>query len=320
MSVWTVSQRFSHLQWRRLFKKFWVRSTTIADFGSSFRKILFPVTLVCCILCTISYGSNAMDQRSGDDWFSGWCFRHQQGDQMPNFEVLDVRDAQHWNWIESSINLTSGKESVWRNNRPRSRIVFFAEDRLLTWSSSTSGSVKSMILSRIMVTYSLLLFEMIFRNSIQSGTEFYCLWRKSHLTTFLKNCTNLEYESLRNSSPYWNCMILKIHQKKTRPDDYKLKTMMKRIIEQEIRNKNFGSRNGNFWEEHRDQESRNNSVYKEFLEIVGNGSPTGSVLMDIIAVSDTMLISVESYPIKSVSEFFHAAEWAKIIETPKSQG
>ena len=30
------SQRFSHLQWRRLFQELWGRPTTIADFGSSF--------------------------------------------------------------------------------------------------------------------------------------------------------------------------------------------------------------------------------------------------------------------------------------------
>ena len=36
-----------------------------------------------------------------------------------------------------------------------------------------------------------------------------------------------------------------------------------------------------------------NSVYKEFLEIVGNGSSTGSVLEETIAVSATISISVE---------------------------
>ena len=36
MPVWTVSQKFSHLQWRRLFKELWSRPTTTADFGSSF--------------------------------------------------------------------------------------------------------------------------------------------------------------------------------------------------------------------------------------------------------------------------------------------
>ena len=39
---------------------------------------------------------------------------------------------------------------------------------------------------------------------------------------------------------------LETHQKKLRPDYHRLKTMVKRSIEQEIRNKNFGSRNGNF--------------------------------------------------------------------------
>ena len=36
-----------------------------------------------------------------------------------------------------------------------------------------------------------------------------------------------------------------------------------------------------------------NSVYKEFLDIVGNGSPTGSVPEETIAVSVTISISVE---------------------------
>ena len=36
-----------------------------------------------------------------------------------------------------------------------------------------------------------------------------------------------------------------------------------------------------------------NSVYKEFLETVGNGSPTGIVLEETIAVSATISISVQ---------------------------
>ena len=39
---------------------------------------------------------------------------------------------------------------------------------------------------------------------------------------------------------------LETHQKKLGPDYHRLKTMVKRSIEQEIRNKNFGNRNGNF--------------------------------------------------------------------------
>ena len=81
MSVWTVSQKFCHLQWRRLFKELWGRPTTTADFGSSFRQI--PYTSYVCMLedkiqdrglylFTMSYGCHALDQRSGVGWFSGW--------------------------------------------------------------------------------------------------------------------------------------------------------------------------------------------------------------------------------------------------------
>ena len=39
---------------------------------------------------------------------------------------------------------------------------------------------------------------------------------------------------------------LEIHQKKAGPDFHRLKTMVKRSIEQDLRNKNFGARNGNY--------------------------------------------------------------------------
>ena len=70
---------------------------------------------------------------------------------------------------------------------------------------------------------------------------------------------------------------LETHQKKLGPDYHRLKTMVKRSIEQEIRNKNLGSGmeilRRTPWSRIREQ----NSVHKEFLEIVGNGKPTGSV-------------------------------------------
>ena len=67
-------KKFSHLQWRRLFKELWSRPTTTAAFRSSFRQI--PYTSYACLLedkiqdrgmylFTISYGSYALDQRSG---------------------------------------------------------------------------------------------------------------------------------------------------------------------------------------------------------------------------------------------------------------
>ena len=70
---------------------------------------------------------------------------------------------------------------------------------------------------------------------------------------------------------------LEIHQK-LGPDYHRLKTMVKRSIEQDIRNKNFGTQKWKLWEERPWSRIREqNSVYKEFLEVVGNGKPTGSV-------------------------------------------
>ena len=52
-----------------------------------------------------------------------------------------------------------------------------------------------------------------------------------------------KYESLRNSRPYWS---VEIRQKKAGPDCHRMKTMVKRSIEQNLRLKNLEARNGNF--------------------------------------------------------------------------
>ena len=52
-----------------------------------------------------------------------------------------------------------------------------------------------------------------------------------------------ESEKLKTVLELYN---MEIHQKKTVPDYHRLKNMVKRSIEQEIRNKTFGNRIGNF--------------------------------------------------------------------------
>ena len=70
--------------------------------------------------------------------------------------------------------------------------------------------------------------------------------KKIPLDDILEGLSKLkEYESLRNSRPYWNCMTWRFIKKKIGLDYHILKTMVKRSIEQDIRNKNFGARNGN---------------------------------------------------------------------------
>ena len=81
-----------------------------------------------------------------------------RGIRMPDFEVCSMRRLlQHW--TESSIIPDSRERSVWRNKKPQKRTVSFVEDRSLTWSTNTSGSLEPMILSRIMPTYSQLFFR-----------------------------------------------------------------------------------------------------------------------------------------------------------------
>ena len=52
-----------------------------------------------------------------------------------------------------------------------------------------------------------------------------------------------EFEKLKTVLELYD---LETHQKKLGPDYHRLKAMVKRSIEQEIRNKNFGARSGNF--------------------------------------------------------------------------
>ena len=260
MPIWTVSQRFSHLQWRRLFKELWGRPTTTADFGSSFRPILYTSQFACWKIrfktevCTCSqFPTEAMQwiNRSGDGWFSGRFLKSSlsvRGIRMPDFEVLDAKIASGLHRIirersVSSIILTSKEESVWRNKKHKKRTVSFAVGRLLTWSTNTSGSLEPMILSKITPTYSLSFYEMtIFRNALRSGMEFYCHWRKSHLTTSWKDCTKVS-EKLKTVLELYD---LEIHQKKLGSDYHRFKAMVKRIIEQHLRIKNFEARNGNY--------------------------------------------------------------------------
>ena len=65
------------------------------------------------------------------------------------------------------------------------------------------------------------------------------------------------------------------------------------------------------WSRIRGQKKSDN---KELLEIVGNGSPTGSVLEETLAVSASTLINMEKWHSR-----IRLAEWVKCVENPKSQ-
>ena len=87
---------------------------------------------------------------------------------------------------------------------------------------------------------------------------------------------------------------MEIHQKKIGPDYHRLKTMVKRSIEQDIRNKNFESRKGNY--EKKKAVVKNQGSKQRGQRTLGDcwqWKPTGSVLKETIAGSATILRSVE---------------------------
>ena len=94
-----------------------------------------------------------------------------------------------------------------------------------------------------------------------------------------------ESEKLKTVLELYN---LEVHQKKLGPDYHRLKTMVKRSIEQEIRNKNFGIRNGNY---DTNAAVKNQGTKQHELrtpgDCVGSGKPAGSVPKETIAVSGT---------------------------------
>ena len=105
----------------------------------------------------------------------------------------------------------------------------------------------------------------------------------------LHKLTILESEKLKTVLELYD---LETHQKKLGPDYHRLKSMVKRSIEQYLRNKNFGARNGNC---EKNAVVKNQGTKQRVQKILGecNGKPTGSVLKQTIAVSATMSRSVK---------------------------
>ena len=188
-------------------------------------------------LFTISY---ALDQRSGDGWFSGWfdVFVNKRS------SILKCSIGRlHQRWTESSIILTSKEESILRNKRPRSRTVSFVADRLL-----------AVIYDHFRVTG--------IHDSVENYADLHCLsskWWYSGIR--LEMWWNF---IVYDENPTWWHLGRIVQTENTRawetqdrigfvwPSENRTwfskieDNGQKRSIEKEIRNKNFGNRNGNF--------------------------------------------------------------------------
>ena len=253
MQVRTVSQRFSHLQWRRLFKELCGRPTTTADFGSSFRKIPKPATFACWKIrfktevCTCSqFPTEAMQWTkevemvdSVDGLKSSSSTR---GIQMLNFEVLDARIASALNKV---IHNSHFKRRISLEEQKAQKQDRFRRGRQIAYVIYEYFRITGVHDS---VEYYADLFTIVLRNDdIQ---EFDSKWDGNLLSmTKIQSDDILEglYKSRIRGSEKLQTVLelyhLEIHLKKLGPHYHR--TMLKRSIEQEIRKKNFAARNGN---------------------------------------------------------------------------
>ena len=168
-----------------------------------------------------------------------------RGIQMPNFEVLDARIASALNRIihNSHFKRISLEE---QNAQKQDRFLRGRQIAYLIYEyfrvTGANDSVEN---------YADLLTIVLRNDDSQefdkNAMNFYCRWHKSHLMTYiLENLYKLRIRESDKLKTVLELYDLEIHQKKLGPDYHRLKAMVKRSIEQEIRNKNFGSRNGNF--------------------------------------------------------------------------
>ena len=202
---------------------------------------------------------------------------------------------QHW--TESSIIPSSRERSVWRNNKPkRGPFPSWKTDRLPDlrvlpghWSQRFCRESCRPIHYWSSKWYSGIRFE-VGRNFFFKINDQDSTWRHLGRIVQIKNTRVWETQDR-----IWNCMTWRFTRRKVDLiiTDWKQwwKEVSSRIYEMRHLAPETEIMRDTPWSRIRDQ----NSVDKAFLEIFGNGSPTGSALKETMAVSFTMSINVQKW-------------------------
>ena len=185
-----------------------------------------------------------------------------RGISMPNFEVLDARIASALNKI---IHNSHFKRRVSLEEQKAQKQDRFLRGRQIAYLIYDYFRVTG---SHDSVENYADLFTISLRNDdIQ---EFDSKWdgillsmTKIPSDDILEGLYKLSIGESEKLKTVLELYDLETHQKKAGPDYHRLKTMVKRSIEQELRNKNFGSRNGNFEKNAVVKNQGKNSVDKE---------------------------------------------------------
>ena len=302
MPVWTVSQRFSRLQWRRLFIELCGRPTTTADFRSPLWQVPYTSNVRLLedkvqdrgiYLFAISYGSDAMDQRNGVGWFSGWIEIFVIYSWYFKCRTLsDARIASALNTIihnfhfRRRIRLEEQKAQKQDRFLRGTQIAYLIYDHF--WVTGSHDTVEN---------YTDLFTSVLRNDDIQ---DFDSKWDGISLSMtkippdeILEELYKLRTWESEKLETVLELYDLETHQKKLEPDYHRLKKRWWREVSSRKFEIILGAEMEILWRTPWSRIREQNSVYKEFLEIVGNGKPTGSVWKGTIAVSTTKRISVE---------------------------
>ena len=257
MPVWTVNQKISHPFAGDSLENYGADQQRLQISDLHFDKFPTPATVACWTIrfktevsiCS-QFPTEAMHRikevemvDSVDDLKSSRSIRGTQG---PDFEVLDAKIASALNRIvhntrfKKKVCLEEMKESSQRNRFHRGRQIacLIYEYFRVTGANDSVDNYAD-------------LFTIGLRNDdIQ---EFDSKWDGILLSMtkippddILEGLYKLrirESEKLKTALELYD---LDIHQKKIGPDYHRLKTMVKRSIEQDLQNRNFGARHGNY--------------------------------------------------------------------------
>ena len=154
--------------------------------------------------------------------------RSTAGKNFPNFEMLDAKIASALNKIIQNSHVKKKVSLEEQDRFPQGRqIAFMFYDYFrVTGAHDTCSRYRS---------------RLMFRNSIQDGMKFYYRRQRFHRIIFWKvyKLRKCEFDQLNTVSELHD---MEIHPKISLPNYQKLKTMVKRSINQKLRMRNFDAR------------------------------------------------------------------------------
>ena len=236
MPVRTVRKKFIRPKWWKIFKELWGRPTKTAGFGSSLLQIPYSNNIFLLedkipdwgmYLFTISYGSYAMDQRSGDGRISGWsqifAFYHRNSWAKlwgTRREKFFSTEQNHTEYPLQEKGQSGGKESSQRRPLPPRKTDRLPDLRELPghWSQRFCRELCGPIYS-CSSNDDIQEFDSKLAEILLSMTQI----PSDDILESLYKLRIREFEKLKTVLELYN---MEIQKKKTGPDYHRLKTMV----------------------------------------------------------------------------------------------